>query len=443
VLLRVCATPIGRLLTRSGRGIICLDFANVSASYLSLGPRLLFLVTLILLLYSGPAARAQERIAEIPYPAAESFIDVERETILPYFNKLLLKPNTYTQLSFVLWERLAEERQRDLEVKGFNKSDFQRRLTGATALLAENEIRQADGKTIELLVDQNERTILYAIAMANYDDGIGLIVDFAPLPFKAYFTPVRGDYLRVFTFSSDRIFWDKDYPELDATQARIGDLAYYFALLDVAIRGDFSLATKLPLYEQGRLVDSIAISIAEYYPRTANRIPEIRTAYVVFNAMLAEFYHYDVKQIVVDDDARSRPVLGGYAGPRIRQGPAQVLRFYDHANFSPWYRALDERVITQFIRSAHPYEFSAVAARLSYANSDNFFDMLAYLMAHPNAYDDAVRFNLRKILAAIPADVPLINWQLQKTITTWTRANSHPRASVPQHWPDSLISVPR
>jgi hypothetical protein len=69
-------------------------------------------------------------------------------------------------------------------------------------------------------------------------------------------------------------------------------------------------------------------------------------------------------------------------------------------------------LVSQQIAIAYPAKYAALQS-LSPKHT-NLHEMIAYLMAHPEKYDLAMRTNLFKIIKGLPALVPAINQSVSK-----------------------------
>ncbi|MFW0777249.1 MAG: hypothetical protein ACN2B6_05975 [Rickettsiales bacterium] len=370
----------------------------------------------LICLFLGGEATAQERqFDRFDYPQ-KSFAAVSDELITPYFNEVISTPIHYGELRFDLWNLLPKT-SRDFR-RGYIKYDpekMRRVLSGATAYLAGDSVTLANGKPFASLKYRTKESNWYSLALANFDQGIGLELDFKPLPYRVYFSPMTATNIRIYTVSPQGRYWDKTYNELDKAHRIIWEPDYFYVTLDASIRGDFSDAMLLPPHLQELLVDSVAISVAEYYqgkkvylkdfPPVVSffRDPATRISPPFFNTMLAQYHNYRVKQVAPVNLRKN----GLYILQRAKMG-----NYYNKSNYLPKHRYVNERVITRALTFAHPYELSLIRSKLAYRYHDNYFDMLCHLVLHPELYDEEMRMALRRVIKAAPDDVLAINWQL-------------------------------
>lgn len=380
---------------------------------------LLFIATNV---FAGSAQAQEKKIDTIPYPSSKSFAQVTDQVITPYFREMNRTTITYGKLYFTLWDFLPEIRKNYLLNKTkYDPAKMRDLLSYASVTLSgktkdqDNTILLANGVKVSPPEEANKSHEWYSLSLANFDSGKGLMIDFAPMRFKVYMSPVSNGYLRAFTVSPYHVYWDKTYYELDKDQANIKNIAYYYAFLDASIKGDLSLASTLSLFEQELLVDNLTIAIAEYYQgewahnmsyryifnRSATRDPFTRSAPPAFNVPLTLYINHGMKQI---NTVKNRGM--------IQEG--NLFAYYNRSSYMTPDRLLNERMISRALLHVHPYEFSRLAQKLGYKFSGNFFEMLCFLMENPDYYDAETRVLLRKIIGSVQNDVLLINGGLTK-----------------------------
>ncbi len=377
-----------------------------------------YCVICTLVLWGGIAQAQQKQFDTYQYPA-QSFTQVSDTLVLPYFGKTLKQPVHYGNLHFTLWGLLPKS-SRDFRLKKtkYDPEAMRKKLSGATAVFAKDSLVFANGEELSTSLirhkDDHER---YSLAFANFDQGVGMVLDFKPLPYKVYYSPMTATNVRAYTITPSGQYWDKTYKELDRAHRVLFKPDYFYATLDASIRGDFTTALSLPPYQQELLVDSLSISLAEYYqgvrvhvedfppPYAFFRDPASRVSPPFFNSMLAQYHNFRIKQVA--------KVFRGNKTIHIRQ-KARLGNYYNKSNYLPKHRYVNERAITRALTLSHPYEMSFIRNRLGYKYQDNYFDMLCHLVLFPELYDEAVRMALRRIISAAKNDTFFINWQIEK-----------------------------
>jgi hypothetical protein len=370
----------------------------------------IFIVFLLIEIISSPALAQTKEFDEIQYPAGMGILAFTDTVIVPHSDKLIATPIHYGELNFSMLEQIP---QRNLEYmfkkNSFRPEEMRKKFSGASVNLMQNTITTKE-ETFSPW-DGNNRN-RFAIALANFDYGIGIIVSVPSIDSKMYFSPTSQNYLREYTMSGDRKFHDKTYLELTKSQQTITDPDYYIALLNIAIKGDFSLAAELTPYEKTILIDTLGISIAEkyvlyrklydaryFFSTSYGWLPvgvsKGRILLPVFNALLIQFYNHGGLQITLDH--------------KINLLPGKMKRFYDNSGYMPQIRLDNEKIITKYYKMRYPLEFSAFSQKIGNRYNDNIFDMMGYLFDNPKLYDDEMQLYLRKFIIALSKETPLIN----------------------------------
>jgi hypothetical protein len=348
------------------------------------------------------------------YPLGKSFVEVTRENIKPYVYDKIKHDFYYTDLRFDLWDLLPKQSRLSRIKQGLNINEKRTRFSGALVSISRDEIILSSGEKIHPPVARNkDDNDWYPIALANYDIGYGLILDFSPLKYQVFFSPMTSSNIRIFVMSPDGYLWDKTYKELDREYRKINNSEYFIAWLDASILGDFTTASSLPEFQQEILVDSLAISIAEFFQGTQVHLmskrplvnpfdPLTRMSPPFFNAMLAQYHNYAIKQIA-------------FKGGEYILQRAQMGHYYSESTYITHDRYLNERTITKALSNSHPYELSLLRDKLNFKHHDNYFDMLCYLAMNKQLYDLETRMALRKIISSAKQDAIFISWEMEKT----------------------------
>jgi hypothetical protein len=349
---------------------------------------------------------------EIAYPKGKSFIQFTREDIDPYFYKLAQKPITYGRLRFALWDRMPAYNQAFRASQKFDPDYYRKKFSGATVQFSSDTVI-INGIRRELpMISNRDTNDRLALGMANYDEGIGLMVNFTPLPFKVYNTPLSKTHFRAYTLSPDGSLTDKTHMEVDLELQTIHDVEFYLAALDALIKGDFEPSLKLPEYQQQVIVDTVSICIAEYYvgykvdfyPWLPKSMPDGRMAPRLTNLLDSLFYNYGGLALI---DKKS----GGF---KIRKG--ELRYFYSGSSYLSPTKTLNEQIITKVLRSLYPKEFEQLDQVFEGKFADNFYNRLAYLAEKPDLYTGQTRLVIHRLVNALAIDVKTINKNLQQTL---------------------------
>ncbi|MFW0777250.1 MAG: hypothetical protein ACN2B6_05980 [Rickettsiales bacterium] len=352
---------------------------------------------------SAYAKETPEYIQLTPYPTGYSFTQVATEDLGHSFETVRNTPITYGKITLALLDKLPERRRKYVLTRFlYPLDDIRNNLSGATIDLRDPAILPSHkdyGKN-------PKRGTFGSIIYANYDQKIGITYKFPSIAYKAYMVPVTINHIRAFTISPEDVYWDKSYLELDLAARRVLPPDYFNALLDIFIKGDFTLAEELDEADQELLVDNLAIALAEYHlnkRKLGNDImvfrgnPVSREAPPLFNALLHQFYFRGGKQIYIDNDR--------YA---LREGTMKH-HYGRNGGYMAGERLLNEEIITAALRKKHPDNFVALDNALKRKYADNFFNMIAYLCLHPELYDTAVRNSVQEIVAYMLAETIHIN----------------------------------
>jgi hypothetical protein len=350
---------------------------------------------------AGPVG-APPAYDSLSYPAGKSFTEVAETQVLPYFDQANSRPLTFGQPRLHLFDRLNTERRRYYhEVLKFDRARFIGDITGSTMHFGRDMLMHSDGRITRPINRTTPERL--GLSLAAYDAGAGLYLDFAPLRHRALLLPMSYSNLRVYTTSGNGVFFDKRYVDICAELRRIRHADFYWALVDFAITGERTALMPLPEAEQELIVDIVAISIAEYHLESRlfeyyNEGLKARTG-AIYNSLLTLLYNHGGWQLAQAE-----------AGLRLQRGSCDYFQTY-------YVKLLalslhNERLTTHALRARHPHEFALIAARLDGKHGDNFFDMLAYMIEHPDHYDSETRMAVRRIIRGFRNSVPSVNRQL-------------------------------
>jgi|GEM_PF-1748883 len=369
--------------------------------------------------YSKRHDFTREYTSGVPYPVGKSYIQVTQQLLMPlsFDTPLEIKKDAFD--IYGMLHPSSED-----YTPGQDFSAEAQKYDGAKYDYATKTLTLRDGYVIKRKKLQGIDRL--AVKLGSYKSGRDVLIDMRPLDFKLLFLPINNTHLRVYNSyagpNGKTVYYDKTYYQLCEAYESIDNPQFYLDMLDFAIRGDVSAIRHLSWHEQMVLLDTVGISMAEYYaesnvfsfyvsmmsdyqPMLASRTSGI------YNAIRDSLLGHGMLQLVDANTSRKKgePL-------QLLAGRGDCMYYYQVGYFHRLIKIkqINERIITQALRDSYPYDWAFLNARTGYAFADNFFNMLAYLTENPQLYDDVVRFSVRKILYSMHDQVPHINRLMKK-----------------------------